>query len=131
MGFDKMDQTSSNFIGSAAKDALQQALEPLGVTVTRTGGTYDPDAGTLGIKFTFKLANADPQEKVDFLRYEYRFPAYKFGAQFTSNGKEYTLAGYRPRASKRPFVGHRIPDGKAFVFGWETLTRELGNKEKV
>ena len=123
-----MDKKTAGIIGSSAKQVLEKSMEAQGVTVTRSGGTYDPEAGTVSIKFTFKLDGADPKEVVDFNRYQYRFPAYSIGDQFKSNGHQYTLSGYRPRATKRPFIATR-EDGQAFLFTWDALESLLGDKD--
>ena len=128
MAFETMDKATAKQVGEVAVQALKEALKAHGVTVERGGGTYDPKAGTLGIKFTFTVAGADGKEVADFNRYHYRFPAYEIGATFKSNGHTFTLAGYKPRSSKRPFVANRS-DGKTYVFGWDALEQKLGDKD--
>ena len=130
MTIESMDQKAAEKIGAAAKKALEEAMKASGVTVTRGNGTFDPEAGTLGIKFTFAVANAPGPEAVDFNRYQFRFPAWKLGATFQSNGETFTLSGYKPRSSKRPFVATRS-DGKQFVFGWDALEAKLGDKDQA
>ena len=128
MTFDTMDKDTAKEIGATVTQLLREAMEAHGVTVKRGSGSYDPEAGTLGIRFTFSVAGADAPEIVEFNRYQYRFPAYKLGDLFKVNGNTYTLAGYKPRATKRPFIAKRI-DGQSYVFGWDVLERHLGNKD--
>tara|TARA_B100001245_G_C22712463_1_gene346619 strand:- start:180 stop:575 length:396 start_codon:yes stop_codon:yes gene_type:complete len=128
MTFKTMDKPTAGLVGKAAMKAMEEVMKSHGVKVERGGGTYDPAAGTLGIKFTFTLDGADGKEVADFNRYNYQFPAYEIGATFKSNGHIFTLAGYKPRSSKRPFVAKRS-DGKEFVFGWDALEQKLGDKD--
>ena len=128
MTFDTMDKGTAKAIGATVTQLLREAMEAHGVTVKRGTGSYDPEAGTLGIRFTFSVAGADSPEVFAFKQYHYRFPAYELGATFVSNGHKYTLAGYKPRAPKRPFVAKRS-NGDSSIFGWDVMERGLGNKD--
>jgi len=130
MKFQGMDKATAKRIGEIAGEAMSSALAQHGVTVSRKGGTFDPAAGTLGIRFTFSVEGAANPDEHAFAKYQPRvFPRWNLGDEFTSNSVVYRLSGYRPRATKRPFLGTRVSDGKVFVFGFDAIERNLGTRD--
>lgn len=132
MTFESMDKTTAGRISEIAEKALAEAMAGYGVEVTRSSGTFDPAKGSLGVRFTFTVSGSDAAHVVDFGRYNYRFPKWHIGDEFhiAQKGREslYRLAGYRPRASKRPFLIERVSDGKLGVMAFEALALKLGAK---
>lgn len=109
-----MNKPFAKLIGVAAGKALADAMRDHDVTVGRSGGTYDSDAGTLRITYTFSVKGAETKSETDFRNHKFQHPNWNLGEVFNMNGTDYTIAGYRPRAKKHSYVIRRTSDEKLF-----------------
>ncbi|GIU41016.1 hypothetical protein TUM3794_20410 [Shewanella colwelliana] len=102
-----------------------------GLTVTLGDASYTENSITFKTTAAVKIegipAEIEPTKKaLDFLNYAELLGLNKsdLGRKFISNGREFTLCGYKPRSTKRPFVA-KAPDGQDYVFEREFILNQF------
>jgi hypothetical protein len=109
-------------LGREVEEALRAVAERHGLTVSVRGGTYD--AGFFKPRVEFKTDGSDKQE---FERYAtmYGLQATDFGRTFTSQGREFKVAGIAPRSTRRPILATETRTGRTFKFEANAVVRSL------
>lgn len=126
---EQMTKARAVKIGAIALKALKKAFEDEGIDVSRGNGSFDPDAGTLGVKFTFTIDGGMGKDAAAFQRYQsFRFPNWNLGDKLNLSGADWEVVGYRPRASKYPFVLKKCAGGEIRLHPWDTLEAKLGER---
>lgn len=104
-----------------AESALAQVAKEMGISATFGRGSYDPVGGNATLKLELALISDDgtvqTREAQDWKRHAVLrgFDEDDLGKTFRSNGRDFTIAGYKPRSRKRPVLA-RAADGKMYVF---------------
>ena len=114
-------------------DSLAVILEDNNLRMDLGNGSYDSDS----VKFNgFRISLADsltPEEKALQSHLEYRSKVdHKVTLDSTiianDRGRKFSLVGFKPRSSKRPFVIQDLVTGKKFVTTENDVERMFGIK---
>ena len=123
--FTHVDRSVARDIIGVVKKELSSVLEPYGLSMEMGGITYDPGEGWVRlskIRLAVSLDGERPltareQALQDELERreggKHELDPQKSGA--TIDGQECILVGYKPRATKRPFVIKMLQTGKEYV----------------
>lgn len=123
-----MDRMTARQIEAAALKALEAVAAEYGVAITPRGGTLGHGNVTLRIEFATKGADGitNTREAEAWERYAVSFglPANGLGRKITIKGQEFTIAGLRAGADKRPVLLKNAA-GKMFVYPCDPVIRAL------
>jgi hypothetical protein len=111
--FTEINRKNCKGIREAAKAALVDKMEEIGLRVSFGAGSFDHNQFT--VKVFFILEDRDPQKDL-FIQTAEQFgvKAEDHGRIITVNRIEYRLKGVNLKASRFPFVCERVSDGKVF-----------------
>ncbi len=111
--FTEINRKNCKDIREAAKAALVDSMEEIGLKIKFGTGSFDPSQFT--VKVSFILADADPEKEL-FVRTAEQFGvvAEDHGRVIIVNRTEYRLVGVNLKASRFPFICERVKDGKKF-----------------
>jgi len=128
-----MNLTVAKKIRKEIDSFIPSIQKKTGLNVDLGNASYSDDEITF--KLTLRLANALPKEEKSLISHnEYR-KVYSFLMELdlnktydSGNGKSYRLTGYKPRASKKPFI---ITDqnNNQFIISEEQAERMFGLPE--
>jgi hypothetical protein len=109
-------------------DDIAAALAPVAakykMKLTVKGGTFDPHVGLF--KPRLELTEADSDERLyRRLAPQFGLKADTFGRTFTHAGREFTITGLNPNASRQPIMA-RAADGRTFKFTVSGIVAALG-----
>lgn len=111
--FTEINRGNCKEIREAAKAALVDSMEEIGLKIKFGTGSFDPNQFT--VKVSFILADANPEKDL-FIRTAEQFgvKAEDHGREITIGRIQYRLVGVNLKASRFPFVVERVKDGKRF-----------------
>lgn len=129
-----IDRATVRMLRERMEEVLQPLANELGVTIEGGNGSYEPTNATLKMKISVINSDGDVLTK-EAQAFKTHAPFHglspdHLNAQMIVAGTSYTLTGYKPRATKRPFLGKRY-DGRNFVFGPQTVIQGLINSGKL
>lgn len=125
MTIETIDRAACKAITEAARVALEQVANDLGLTVKLGGGKYDPTTGTFSPKIEFALPDSD-RRGFDANCMLAGLTPEDFGRTFTNAGKTYRISGINPRAPKYVIQAVDVRTGKTFGFP-ESVKRLLAS----
>ncbi len=111
--FTEINRKNCKGIREAAKAALVDSMEEIGLKIKFGTGSFDSSQFT--VKVSFILADSDPEKEL-FVRTAEQFGlvAEDHGRLIMVNRTEYRLVGVNLKASRFPFICERVKDGKRF-----------------
>ena len=103
-------------ISKVSIDAITKALEPLGITVERAGGSYDTLQYTMKLRLSCSNDNGETQAQTDYKKYAkfYDLPIEMLKSTFKYNGKFFTVTGLLPNRPKND-IQIENANGKTFI----------------
>ena len=139
--FTHLDSTVVGQIRAILYEELPKILDPLGVSFELGNAGYIPEEGSLkfnNFRLAVSLDGGKPlNAKGQALRVELErrkggpdeLDPQKPGA--TIDGQECILVGYKPRATKRPFVIEMLETGKQYVIPVRMANANFGGEDNV
>ena len=115
----ELNRANIRLLGTKIEAALEAVGKELGVSFQIPDFRFKTNTGTVKIKFGMINESGKPINKLEddfkihFL--SHGIPEEYLGKQFKVSGRQFTLTGYRPKATKRPFVG-KSERGKEYIF---------------
>jgi len=107
-------------IALEAERVLREHFGADKIHVKKGNGTFVPGCFTMKMEFTniSEDGTAIPKIALDFKTYCHRggFVATDLGRRFLSNGRQFQIVGWKPRASKRPLVAKDVVTNQEFIF---------------
>ena len=123
----EVNKETCDVITKAAMDALKGVAEPLGVTAKRGRAMYSPNDGTVEVKVTFAVADAERLTFESNARY-HGLKAEDYGREFTHpTGKKFRVVGIRPNARTKTILVES--DGKEYTMDHEVVRDLLDGKD--
>ena len=100
------------------EQALKSIAEKYDANIKAGKIKYDNSSFALELNVHKKEVDGESFEKAEFKKYAflYGFEPEDYGKTFVSNGKSFTLYGFKPKATKMPVLA-RSDDGKNYKFG--------------
>lgn len=107
-------------IAADIKEALAAVEAKHGITFTTGGVSYNDS--TFRVKVEAALGRGVDVGKKDWDTYcrRFGFEPEHYGKKFTSNGREFTVSGIKPRSSKYPILA-TSSNGKTYKFHTSAL----------
>ena len=125
-----MNKAELKHIRSRIDETLKALGEELCMQFHAGNCSYQEDRGTFKLEFIKRNENGTvtSQARKDFAKYSYMhgLKPEDIDRIFENRGEKYRVTGLLPRRRKYPIEAKRIKDGKCFIFGIDTVKRELG-----
>lgn len=117
------DREACRLVGDEVGKALAAALEPFGLSVKVSGGTFAE--GKFTPKVTISVAGG---EQVEFARLAslVHLEADDYERVFTSNGRSFRISGINLKARTYPVNAVCVEDGKNYKFSASKVRVALG-----
>lgn len=119
----KIDRAACRVIDAEALKALEAVAAKLGLSISKSGASFDPSGGLVNVKFTFKTEGSD---EANFARYLFAvdnnygddqwLTEADYNAEITISNAQYRITGINPNRPKFRIAVTRISDGKVFGF---------------
>jgi len=105
-------------LGAEAEEALKTVAEKYGLVVSRSGGSFDPVAGTCTPRFTFSCESADGVPT----GFAANAPLVglepdDYGRKFNTPRGMFTICGVKLRNRKYPIIAREDETGRNSKFG--------------
>lgn len=135
------DKTTTGHVLSELEELLANFAADRGISVGRIRGSYSGEGLKVSVQLSTIQQNgvvntpeAQAWKQLCALVYEdltlAGFTADDLGAQFTAQGKTFTIQGYKMRARKRPVVATEVGTGHQYVFPVDAVARCMGKQAK-
>ena len=112
------DRTHCTKLREELNTALKALGEKYGVNIHAGNASYSDELCTFKVELATIGANGLKASKAgeDFKRYAKRLNMKEehLGQEFKMNGKVFVLTGFKPRASKFPFIATNKADGQSY-----------------
>lgn len=127
-----MDRTRAGELAEDIVAALQPLAAELGLQIRARGGRFTRTSAAIKLECA-ELSDgvAQTQERDDFkaMCHAYGLKPEDLDAAFITDAEgEFRITGLAPSRRRYPVIAVRVPDGKAFKFGAETVVRGLARK---
>lgn len=129
MKISSFDKKTARIVSSRIMSQLKSLEDELGIKFNYKGGRFSNESCTFKIEaavlnsdgtvMTKEMQDLKTYGKMHGLTDEMLAKPVKLAA----NDDNYMLIGYRPRATKHPFIAKRVKDGKEYVFGVNSVLR--------
>lgn len=133
------DKTNSNRILDDLRELLDTFAAERGISAGKLRGTISPTGDGLKVSIELATVSSDGQVNTPEMRAWREQCQYDWsdlrraglteddlGATFTVRGEQFTIAGYKPRARKRPVLAQQVGSDALFVFPIDAVARLLG-----
>jgi len=133
MTIQKMDSRTTDVVRKLLEKGLPSILEEHGLSFKLGNARYDDD----GVKFTgFRISVSGAlSESEKALKQELDWRN-SYGVKLDSSkiasiqGTDYSLVGFRPRASKKPFIIKKVGTDNEYLIDEKTVERFFAKGEK-
>lgn len=124
MKITSFNRASARMVQEKAVAALQEALAPLGLTVSASGGSLGQSKATL--RFDFEVGDQGDKEARDRATFAslcgmYGLKPEHFGGAFVHGRAVFFVCGIQPTRAKYPVRAKRAGDGKEMLFTADTV----------
>jgi len=106
------------------REALKEVAEKYNFNIEAGKIKYTDISFDMSLSVTEKEVDGKSYEVLEFEKYcnMYGLKSSDYGKKFTSNGKIFTLSGFKPRATKLPVIA-KDEKGQGYKFTVETVKR--------
>lgn len=131
----QFDRVTCGYVSDYLSPIIEKEAKKLGLTFKRGHGTYGD--GTFSFKVTLTTGdengNSQTVEAKNYLKYcEYMGMKKEFLMQeFDSGGSCFRLEGYKPKASKLPYLCRNMTTNQLYKLPRTRVMRALGVKNEV
>lgn len=117
---ERFDRKTAKAVGLAVIEAVNDAVEELGLVATQKPGTFDAGSFTMKIELATVDENGDPRthERTDFVEFAslFNLEPEDYGREFVSDGRTLKIVGLKPRNRSYPIIVEDVNTGKRYKF---------------